>query len=453
MTLKEQKESEQKRVYALLNNDLELADYFNNNRYVDFVDYFSKKYTTSKSIIQQYLKDNAIKKTKEQIEQQRQKTNNERYNAGGKLRKKNIDYETLIKLYVEELRSVQEIVDYFDGQYSLHDVRDNLHRYKIYRSKKGNPNYCWKDNKSRKLQQQQTCLQKYGTKNPMQNNDVIRKGQETKEKRYGDNWKEEMYKRTSNSVYKSYGVNNIFEDYNYISSKVYEKYHVNNYAQTAEFKQQMHKFWQNITEEELKLINKKRETTFNELYGGIGLSSDIIRAKVEETMLNTYGVINPFLLPHEKFSYKKKHSGPNEYFYKLARKYFSEDLIEREFVVANRQFDFKINNWLIEINPWITHNVNWSIFDTNKGIDQDYHKNKSKLAFDNGFICIHIFDWVLPESVLQFIKQHDTGDVVVNYGDPVQYIINTKTLDIVSEKSKDTVIIYDDGSDIYRFFS
>ena len=64
----------------------------------------------------------------------------------------------------------------------------------------------------------------------------------------------------------------------------------------------------------------------------------------------------------------------------------------REYPIKAYSYDFKVNNYLIELNPYATHNSTWGIRN-NPPKKPYYHKTKSKLALDNNFFCIHIFDW------------------------------------------------------------
>ena len=65
--------------------------------------------------------------------------------------------------------------------------------------------------------------------------------------------------------------------------------------------------------------------------------------------------------------------------------------------------DFKVNNTLIEINPYATHNSTWGIRN-NPPKSSNYHQQKSKLAADNGYFCIHIFDWDDQNKIIQMLK-------------------------------------------------
>ena len=86
----------------------------------------------------------------------------------------------------------------------------------------------------------------------------------------------------------------------------------------------------------------------------------------------------------------------------LLKNNFGSDSITAEFKLENYSYDFKVGKNLIEIDPWITHNSTISPFGTPK--DKDYHYNKSKVARENGYRCIHIFDWDDPNKIINLLK-------------------------------------------------
>lgn len=117
-----------------------------------------------------------------------------------------------------------------------------------------------------------------------------------------------------------------------------------------------------------------------------------------QTMIERYGVEHTFQL--EDVNTKKKYSGPNEYFYNLLKRNNIE--CEREFNLGKYSYDFKIGNNLIEINPTISHNSTWSPF--GDPLDAKYHYNKTKLAIDNGYRCINVWDWDDLDKIIYLIK-------------------------------------------------
>jgi len=79
---------------------------------------------------------------------------------------------------------------------------------------------------------------------------------------------------------------------------------------------------------------------------------------------------------------------------------------EREYVLSNKRFDFKVNNALIEINPYPTHNSTWGIYGT--PLDPKYHFEKTKIAQKNGYRCIHVWDWDDIDKVIMNLSNKTT---------------------------------------------
>lgn len=74
---------------------------------------------------------------------------------------------------------------------------------------------------------------------------------------------------------------------------------------------------------------------------------------------------------------------------------------EKEFLIENRYYDFRVNNFLIEVNPTATHNSTWSPWNSDHGLDKTYHADKTDLAVKNGYRCVHIWDWDDSEKIIQ----------------------------------------------------
>lgn len=124
------------------------------------------------------------------------------------------------------------------------------------------------------------------------------------------------------------------------------------------------------------------------------------------TCLERYGVPYYCMTNHCKQS-STNESGPNNYFSKLLMQNgYSITRDNREFIIDNFSYDFKIGNNLIEINPTPTHNSTWSPF-PNQEKDKDYHYNKSKVARDNGYRCICIWDWDDPYKIIELLKNKE----------------------------------------------
>jgi len=109
-------------------------------------------------------------------------------------------------------------------------------------------------------------------------------------------------------------------------------------------------------------------------------------------------------MPDAKRSNGSKNSRANLYF---------KDLLETgqisftvEFPLDGKWFDFKVDNYLIEINPTATHNSTWGIY-SSEGLAKDYHKQKAAIAAANGYMCIHVFDWDDQNKIIQMLENKE----------------------------------------------
>ena len=166
-----------------------------------------------------------------------------------------------------------------------------------------------------------------------------------------------------------------------------------------------------------------------------------------KTLKDKYGVNNSYALA--KFKSQSKLNQEFELFL------LQNDIIcDAKEVVLKRpegsyyRYDFKVGNILIELNPWITHNSSWNIFENGSPLESDYHYNKTKLALENGYQCICVFDWVSREDILKLLKE---GFSQIQEKYPRRYLLNIKNeseykLSEDDIYNNDWVVIYDDGS-------
>lgn len=142
-------------------------------------------------------------------------------------------------------------------------------------------------------------------------------------------------------------------------------------------------------------------------YGGMGSSSKIILERIKETNLDKYGV--PYYCMKEE-CYGKNGFTISKINLKFA-KILDENNIkyEKEFKINQKSYDFHIlnSNILIEINPTYTHNSTkstWFGGYSKNPLDKNYHINKTKLATDNGYRCIHVWDWDDLDKIIKLLK-------------------------------------------------
>ena len=106
-----------------------------------------------------------------------------------------------------------------------------------------------------------------------------------------------------------------------------------------------------------------------------------------------------------------KNSKKNDYRYDILSQQWLE--VEREFRIDNDLwfnniwqycfYDLKVWNYLIEIDPTITHNSSISIREYKKPISKKYHQEKSLLWEKHWYHVIHLFDWDDRDFVKQWL--------------------------------------------------
>lgn len=212
-----------------------------------------------------------------------------------------------------------------------------------------------------------TNFDKYGCKNPMMNN-IVR-----------SEWKKLFFDK--------YGVEEPFH-LEWVRNKIREAFLIK---------------YQDITPARNEDVKNKIKQTCLERYGVERATKlDIVKEKTKQTCLERYGVEWPSLLPQ---------AHTNGMISKINLR-FSDELStnnishQLEFPIQNRSYDFKIDNILLEINPYITHNSTWCPFGEPKSID--YHFNKTKLAIDNKFRIINIWDWDDTDKIINSLTNKET---------------------------------------------
>lgn len=208
-----------------------------------------------------------------------------------------------------------------------------------------------------------TCLEKYGVPYSFQSDNNKTKTKETLVEKYGsveNRYKVSQDKRKKTCLEK-YGVENPFESFEITHKNVIEKY--------------------GSFEEYYKQRLAKQSLVIQDKYG-----------------------VKYACMRQEARNMSSNKSSPNEEFAKELEE--NKISYQREFSIEKYSYDFKVGNILIEINPFATHNSTWGVFNNPK--DRMYHFNKSKLARENGYRCICIWDWDNHDKFIRLLKSRET---------------------------------------------
>lgn len=126
--------------------------------------------------------------------------------------------------------------------------------------------------------------------------------------------------------------------------------------------------------------------------------------KSKQTLMDRYGVDNAY-----KLSSYISNSQPNQEF---ASKLSAAGITyQSEFYITTPEsngrgfrYDFKVDQTLIEVDPWPFHNTTFNPIAGQSPISKDYHFKKSRVAKSAGYRCIHIFDWEDQDKIIQSLQ-------------------------------------------------
>lgn len=234
---------------------------------------------------------------------------------------------------------------------------------------------------------EQTCLDKYGVKNTAQLETVKAKREQTCIERFGavsNLCTDEFKQKSKDTCLKKYG---------------------------TEFANQTEETKQKIKNAKIKNFGSLENCYAQVVQKGqatrIKNSGDLKKSYLDgievqsKTILEKYGV--PYAcMRSEARNFSKSNSKVNLAFAVLLEN--NNINFSREFTLERFSYDFKVNNKLIEINPAPTHNSTWSIFDDKQGLTSDYHQNKTRIANQNDYTCIHVWDWDDLNKIINLLK-------------------------------------------------
>lgn len=163
-----------------------------------------------------------------------------------------------------------------------------------------------------------------------------------------------------------------------------------------------------MSDEEKQARNEKigntLRNTFLSKYGVPNpMQLDYYQEKMRQTILERYGVPYYCMTSDCRGASNNDSSCNNQFAKLLEEKSIS---YEREFHIDTFSYDFKVGNFLIEINPTPYHNSTWSPFNNPK--DKSYHSKKTKVALGHGFRCIHVWDWDDKNKIISLLLHRET---------------------------------------------
>lgn len=132
------------------------------------------------------------------------------------------------------------------------------------------------------------------------------------------------------------------------------------------------------------------------------MQCDEVKQRLSDSCMNKFGVAWPCMREEAKLGGVGSDSGPNLNFLKLLKTRIPESAIKREFCVEKYNYDFKVGNNLIEIDPASTHNSTWGVYKSDPK-SRTYHHDKTKLAEKHGYRCLHVWDWDNQDAIINLL--------------------------------------------------
>lgn len=305
------------------------------------------------------------------------------------------------KEIANELKLNQRVVKYLRDKYNIKRTKsESIEKQKQTVNSWTNEQKMINHNNRKNAMINRSIEEKQKTKNKIQ---------KTMLERYGvtHNWQKlDIREKVKENSLKKYGVENPMCSIKSKETKI-ERYGDENYNNREKYKQT----YSNFSDEKKLEIRKKTEQTCLNKYGvKHHMLNHEVKNNLQNKFLEKYNVACPFLI------------NPNRNIISKNNLIFKEELFKKfninfnmEININKHSYDFGYKNLLIELNPTVTHNSNISFAhltgactDENclkhKPISKTYHYEKWKLAKENDYELISIFDWYNIDKILSLIK-------------------------------------------------
>lgn len=269
-----------------------------------------------------------------------------------------------------------------------------------------------------KEKKRQKAIKKYGVENISQSKEIKSKKEKKALEKFGVPnvlQSEEVKKKCKETILEKYGVDNInkVREIREKSKKtMLEKYGVEYPGQSEVLKDKMKqtnlkKYGAKYVFQSEKIKEKIRQTNLKRYGNKNNFSNPIIKEKIKQTCLEKYGVPYACMREECRRANKGAISKINRDFAKRLKNLQIKNKLE--YNIENFSYDIFIlnSNIVIEINPTYTHNATLgSEFRGHKKalLTEEYHYNKTKTAKENGYRCIHVFDWDSQEKIINMLK-------------------------------------------------
>lgn len=379
-----------------------------------------KEYSSKKASITSLKKYGGIGFASEELREKAKKTNLENHGNANYTNIETAKQTVLEKYGVENVSKSKEVRKKISEKVKMAHLK--RHEEIIDKTKKTKLEKYDNENYVNIEAAKQTNLEKYGVENYSKTEEYKIKIKVTNMKKRGVEYpiqSNEVKDLIKKNNLEKYGVENISqlpEVKEKVKQTFLNHYGVDHPSKSFEYKEKLKK--SNLEKYgveyvfQLETIKEKIKQTNLERYGvKVVTQSKEIRNKAIKTNLERYGV--PYTCMTKQCREADPHAISN------INKNFAIKLkflgIESEFEyhIDKCSYDLRLNtedNILIEINPIITHSSSKKEYlplDRFNSKDKYYHFNKTKIALEHGYRCIHIWDWDDLGKVLNLLKNKE----------------------------------------------
>ena len=351
---------------------------------------------------------------------------NKQFNKLSKIEKQEV-INQVRKAYLEDNMKIDELISTFNSTKTFmydflrkNNIKKSKEQLNAERSKLCKKAYHNKSNNELnqiKEKRKQTNIERFGVENPYQSKEIQEKIKQKNLELYGVEYatqRKDVKEKIDKSTLESQGAKRYLQTEkgrNKFKQSCLEKYGVENPYQSEEKKDKikqtnLKRYGDEIPCRTQNIKNKMKENSLIKWGVEYPTQCQEIKNKVMNTNLQRFG------LPWScmRLECKLAQGGVSYINNEFANLLKSNNIeFEREFALKQFSYDFKIENALIEIDPTYTHNSTKGPY-FNKHYtnpkQHDYHLNKSNIAQENGYFCIHIFDWDDKHKIINmFIKK------------------------------------------------
>ncbi len=339
----------------------------------------------------------------------------------------------LIKQYLETTNLKRELIakelgisittyETLAKKYNLKRTKEQIARLKVQNMQTTMQEKYGITNAMEKKEFRQAISNTYSNQTKEEKQEKVKRIKQTKLEKYGD----ENYhniEQAKQTMQEKYGVQIGYQTEKSVQNRIkssMEKYGVDNPFKSSE----VHKLARQRMKEKYgveygyksKIIRNKINKSIKEKYGVDNIMHSFkYQRKVKQTMFDKYKVTSGFLTPNAIKSHKQGTISKINKKCAEELKQITNKQIKLEKPIFKYIYDIQLGeNILIDINPTISHNVYISypyllkVVKDNIPVSKEYHLDRLKIAVENGYDLISVFDWDDWEKIKYLLQDKET---------------------------------------------